>query len=105
MKQVKREEYIVCPKCGREYLPCEIYYPKHFFGTAQEVDRFSNGKIDCHNGKPMDLEETYVCDHCDTKFRVTATIKFKTTEITKHDMSKAYVTPLFDEKITLSEGN
>jgi uncharacterized OB-fold protein len=25
-------EKIVCPKCGREYLPVEIYYPNSFFG-------------------------------------------------------------------------
>ena len=25
-------EKIICPKCGREYLPAEIYYPNFFFG-------------------------------------------------------------------------
>ena len=33
MKQDKKIELIICPHCGTEYLPAEIYYPKHFFGN------------------------------------------------------------------------
>lgn len=32
IKQDKKLELIICPKCGREYLPAEIYYPNEFLG-------------------------------------------------------------------------
>ena len=51
----------------------------------------------------MNLEETYTCDHCDTKFKVTAKIQFKTQVVDKYDMSKSYATPLFEDKMTLNE--
>mgnify|MGYP003300394940 CR=1 FL=1 len=51
----------------------------------------------------MNLDETYVCDNCLTKFSVSAKISFKTVELAKYDMSKAYVTPLFEDKLTLDE--
>ena len=101
----KKIEYIICPNCGREYLPAEIYYPKHFFGNPQDIERLNNGRIEHFDGKSMDLEETYQCDACDCKFKVTAKVSFKAAEISKYDTSKAYVTPLFEEKLTLFEGD
>lgn len=53
----------------------------------------------------MNLDETYQCDNCDCKFKVSAKISFKTTEISKYDTSKAYVTSLFEDKLTLFEGD
>ncbi len=104
MRIDKKVEYITCPKCGREYLPAEIYYPNSFLGKPADIERLNN-KIEGFTGKSMDLEETYVCDNCSTKFRVTATVKFKSVEVAKHDMSRAYVTPLFEDKITMYEGD
>lgn len=95
-------QYIVCPHCGAEYLPCEIYYPNQFIGKSTEIDKI-NGKIEVFNGRLMDLEETYTCDHCLNKFKVTAKVSFKTQTVDKYDMSKSYATPLFEEKLTLSE--
>ena len=95
-------EKITCPKCGKEYLPAEIYYPNSFFGRPQDIARIK-GKIDSFDGKSMDLEETYQCDSCDCNFKVVAKISFKTTEIQKYDMSQ-YKTPLFEPKLTLFEG-
>ena len=102
MRPVEKLQYITCPKCGAEYLPCEIYYPKLFLGESRQIDKI-NGRIDNFSGKYMDLEETFICDHCETKFKVTAKVQFKTQVIDKYDMSKAYATPLFDDKLTLSE--
>ena len=51
----------------------------------------------------MNLEESFICDHCDTKFTVTSKVSFKTQIIDKYDVSKAYATPLFEDKLTLSE--
>lgn len=96
-------EKITCPKCGREYLPSEIYIPDAFFGRPQDIDRTSKGKIESFTGKAMDLEETYICDTCKCKFNVVAKLSFKVTEMNKYDMSK-YSTPLFEPKLTLFEG-
>ena len=102
MKPNEKNQYIVCPKCGAEYLPCEIYYPKSFLGDSLQIDKIK-GKIESFSGNPMDLEETYICDHCDTKFKAIAKVSFKTQIVEKYDMSKSYATPLFEDKMTLSE--
>ena len=95
--------YITCPNCGRQYLPAEIYYPNSFFGRPSDIDRVGNIKIDSYCGNSMNLQESYECDNCYCKFEVTAKISFQTSELKKYDMSKAYVTKLFDDKITLDE--
>lgn len=99
----KKLTYITCPHCGREYLPAEIFYPNEFFGRPQDVERLNNGKIENFCGKTMNTEEEYICDGCLTKFKVMAKVTFTTKEISKYDMSKAYVTNLFEEKVSLSE--
>lgn len=103
MKEDTKLEVIICPNCGCEYLPSEIYYPKSFFGTPTNIERLANGKIDTFVGKNVDYEETYICDKCSQKFRVNAKVAYKTECISKHDMSKAYVTNLFEDKLTLDE--
>ena len=95
-------EKIICPKCGREYLPAEIYYPNNFLGKPQNIDKIQ-GKIESFDGKSMDLEEQYQCDSCDCTFKVIAKVSFKTSEVTKYNMSQ-YKTPLFEPKLTLFEG-
>lgn len=95
-------QYITCPHCGAEYLPVEIYYPNEFLGKPSDIEKL-NGKVESFLGKSMNLEEIYICDHCLTKFQTTARVTFKTVELAKYDMSKAYVTPLFEEKLTLNE--
>lgn len=103
MSNVNKDFFIECPHCGRQYLPAEIYYPDEFFGNPHDVDRYQNLKIESYMGKSMKLDEDYECDNCLKKFRVTAKISFKVDALSKYDMSKAYVTKLFDDKITLSE--
>jgi hypothetical protein len=85
-------------------LPAEIYYPNSFLGKPCDIDRINSIKIESYGGTSMNLEEEYECDNCGTKFRVTAKVQFKTESLKKYDMSKAYVTKLFDDKITLDEG-
>ena len=51
----------------------------------------------------MNLEETYICDNCDTEFKVTAKVSFKTQPVKKNDFSQAYVTHLFEDTFTLPE--
>lgn len=96
-------ECIICPKCGREYLPAEIYLPNQFLGRPNSILRFNNGKIDTFDGTSMNLDETYICDNCDTEFKVSAKVQFKTQVVKKNDFSQAYVTRLFEDTFTLPE--
>lgn len=104
MHDNNKDIYITCPNCGRQYLPSEIYYPNSFFGKPEDIDRINGLKIDSFGGTGMNLQEEYECDNCLSKFKVTAKISFKVDKVEKYDMSKAYVTKLFDDKITLDEG-
>lgn len=67
---------IVCPKCGTEYLPSEIYVPQAFFGKPKEIVKDCNGKIIYTDVDAMDTSEVFVCDRCNTKFNVSASINF-----------------------------
>lgn len=102
-KIIMKDVFISCPHCGRQYLPAEIYYPNEFFGRPHDIDRLNGLKIESYLGQSMKLDEDYECDNCLRKFRVTAKIQFKVDALSKYDMSKAYVTNLFDDKITLDE--
>ena len=61
---------VSCPKCGREYLPAEIFIPKHFFGNPDIIQRNLNGSIENFSGTSLDTDERYVCDNCNTTFNV-----------------------------------
>lgn len=98
----KREPVIVCPGCGREYLPAEIFIPKYFFGHPEDIERTPAGKIDIYEGAPMCLTEEYTCDECGTSFDVSADIKFKTKAKVKEEFNSVYTTPI-PQKISLFE--
>lgn len=93
---------IECPKCGREYLPGEIYLPKHFLGQPEAILRNNQGKIDDYDGLPMNLEEEFVCEKCGAHFKVQAKVSFKVTDLPKYDMSNSYRTSLFEDKLVLN---
>ena len=37
---------ITCPKCGREYMPAEIFIPKNLLGAPSVIKRNADGKIE-----------------------------------------------------------
>jgi uncharacterized OB-fold protein len=59
---------IICPRCGTQYLPCEIYLPDHFLGKATMIEKDCYGKVLDYYGNSMDLVEQYKCDKCNTTF-------------------------------------
>lgn len=88
---MKSETKIICPICGAEYLPEEIYVPKAFFGKQDYIEKDHNtGKLKAFYGKGMDLTEQYVCDHCHNTFNIRAEVIFITTK--SDDVSKSQVT-------------
>lgn len=67
---------IVCPICGEELLPAEVYIPEEFFGRPGEVIRDPAGKIEFFLGKGMNLDEEYICDGCGANMRIHANLSF-----------------------------
>ena len=96
-------EIIVCPRCGREYLPAEIYIPDSFLGKPEDIQKTRDGKIDSFFGKTMDLKESFECDDCGTKFNVSARVSFRTTIDEKSDFDSDYTTPLYENRIYMNE--
>lgn len=72
----KKLESIICPTCGMEYLPAEIYNPSAFFGKPKCIIRDDNNKIEHIIGNSIDCREQYICDNCDKPFSVIAKISF-----------------------------
>ena len=100
----KKVTTIKCPQCGREYLPAEIFYPKHFFGVPRNIEKNNKtGEIEYFSGESMDLSEDYICDSCGCNFEVYAKISFKVSEIEKYNMDKEYTSSLEDDRFTLNE--
>lgn len=100
----KRDNVIVCPSCGREYLPAEIYVPSAFFGKPTDIDRTTNGEIEVFDGTTMDTQEEFVCENCGVTFVVNADVRFKThIKEGKKKFDKVYVSPLYSNKISLFE--
>lgn len=69
-------KYIRCPNCRCEYLPGEIFDPKHFLGQPKNIVRNSVGEILGCEGIEQDTTETFTCVKCNTDFKVTAKINF-----------------------------
>lgn len=78
--RIRKFEIIDCPKCGRQYLPAEIFVPKYFFGVPENIERTEDGKLVSYEGSSVDLFEKYRCDNCNALFRVVAKLQL-TTEL------------------------
>lgn len=85
---------ITCPKCGREYLPAEIFIPNSFFGNPDIIKRDEEGKIVKILGTSLDTEESYCCDLCHTAFKVSADVSFVAEIDVKNDFSSDYVSKM-----------
>lgn len=93
---------ITCPKCGREYLPAEIYIPDNFFGRPEYIKRDIDGSIIDYAGTSLDTEESYICDNCKSTFKIAAKITFDTVIDNKSDFDTEYTTKL-KPRFTLKE--
>lgn len=94
---------ITCPKCGAEYLPCEIFYPNSFLGKATDIVKDNNGEIVTFDGNNMETTETYVCDFCRTKFEARAKVSFDTVDVDVFE--EEYTTPRYVQLSLFEEDN
>ena len=79
--------YIRCPNCRCEYLPGEIFNPDHFLGQPKNIIRNAAGEVLGYEGVEPDTSESFICENCNTEFKVTARINFliNTEEETKFE--------------------
>ena len=76
-------KYIVCPICGAEYHPAEIFISDYIIGNPNHIEKDADGKIIDYIGMEQDLEEQYKCDKCNNLFKITAKIDFTAKPISK----------------------
>lgn len=70
-------KYIICPVCGQEYLPAEIFFPDDLIGKPTEIVKNTSGKIDFYLGDDPNFDEYYICDNCGTKLKIHANVSYK----------------------------
>lgn len=85
---------IRCPHCGTEYLPGEIYLPKAFLGQPTDIIRDHQGNILGFQGYDMNTTEEFICDKCDKKFSVDASVSFKTSVVNDIFDSNDYISKI-----------
>ena len=96
----QKNKVIKCPHCGYEYLPAEIYMPNAFLGKPKDINKeHMTGKILDYMGNSMNLVETYICDNCDTEFKVIANVNFNTQKLN----DAKYTTRYKKERLFLKE--
>ena len=99
-----RIDIITCPQCGAEYTAGEIFIPESFVGTPKNIEKEgTTHKILFDGGKPMDTKESYVCDYCNTPFKVSAYVRFNVEEDSVHNFNKNFITPLKKSVLFLDE--
>lgn len=84
--------YIKCPNCGAEYLPEEIfvsllnnnYYIQKTEDTHEIIESDYTGQI----------EDSYICNYCDTKFKVVVKLSFNSFIDEKFNFNELYSTKL-----------
>lgn len=104
MRTNKQYDVIKCPCCGTEYLPAEIFLPNAFLGKPSNIDKeHITGKITNFYGKTMDTKEHYVCDRCNTPFKISAKIQFFTREDENYNFEEEYTSSLHKPSLFLNE--
>lgn len=88
------EHKLTCPKCGKEYLPAEIFIPSYFIGRVRYIERDERNKIVSIVGDNMDLSETFICDNCSCLFHVNTEVSFTVVEDKVGNFDEEYTTKL-----------
>ena len=99
----KKTPKIVCPKCGTQYLPGEIFLPKSFVGQPKQVIKNCYGEIIDYYGDSMGLNETYQCDKCNAVLSIKAAVQFQVQIKDELNLKAPYRTNFKKEKLVLSE--
>ena len=98
-----KQKLIVCPYCGTEYHPSEIFLPNYILGKPQEIERDYYGKIMTFGGIEQDLTEEFVCNKCNTKLNIIAKLDFVVEEDKLRSFNDDYSSTIYKDRITLGE--
>lgn len=98
-----KQKLIVCPTCGCEYHPSEIFLPNYILGKPKEIEKDAFGKLSTYGGVEQDLKEQFVCDKCNTRFNVTAKLDFVVEEDVMKSFNDEYSTTIYKDRIKLAE--
>lgn len=98
MKTDKR--LIVCPQCGAQYLPAEIFIPDSVFGHPKEIEKDCYGKIVYYNGE-MDTREKYKCDYCGHLMKLEVNLSFNFADDNKKFREESMIK--FNNKVSMPE--
>lgn len=97
---------IICPYCGAEYLPQELYIPSDFLPKFDDLVKDDEGKIVAGYERPLNTHEEYTCDCCGHRFQVDAKVEFVTSAIEKHDFEFSHESPLYtSSRMELTEND
>lgn len=97
---------IVCPHCGAEYYPQELYIPTDFLPRVEDVIKDEDGRIVAGYEAPMNTHEEYTCDYCNHRFQIDAKVEFVSTEDKPHDFNFSHTSPLYTgDRIELTEND
>lgn len=94
-----KTEIIKCPNCDAEYLPAEIFLPKEFIGKPYFIEKNYAGKLLDFCGENMNLHETYICDKCNKRFNIKATVYFTTFSDSKTFIEDEHVTHITKKQL------
>ena len=95
---------IICPVCGQEYLPSEIFNPNAVFGKQYDIMKSESGEIKFYLGDDPDLDEEYICDGCGTKLKIHMNMTFEVEQSEEKDFEEEYTTKIDKpKKIKLEE--
>lgn len=92
--RIRKFEVIECPKCGAQYLPAEIFYPNSFFGKPYAIMRSSDGSLIDYEGTSMDISESFECEKCGRKFKISAKVHFVVEEIEEEVFDEEYTSTI-----------
>ena len=97
-----KKQVIVCPVCGREYLPEEVFMGEDFISKdIRAIVKDEDGKILNFEGTSISSPATvYQCDGCGNTFRITAKVDYK-MDIVQDDFSEEYTSKYY--RVSLAE--
>ncbi len=93
---------IICPHCGAEYLPAEIFYPESILGNPSNIIKDEDGLIEHYEGEEPDFTEEYTCDKCGHTFTVTGDVVYTVTE-KLDEFDEDWSTTVFKGRIPLED--
>ena len=100
MKQ-STQTYITCPLCNAEYLPQEIFVS--LIDNNANIEKTEDTHKIIQPEYSGQINETFTCDYCNTKFNVLAKLTFSSFIDDKFNFNELYSTKLNKSTILLKE--